>query len=292
VPSALADCDRYIRIRVMATLYHYCSVESLFHILKSRKLRLCDARHMNDHKEVEWARDVIDRALTRHENPSCRDDLAYLREHLALNPLHPFVFCMSSQPDLLSQWRAYAADGSGASIGFNADSFTKPTRMPSHFAGKPEIGLWKVIYDPDEQATLVQYAVTTYLKKCKEGDRDVAVGDAGYLLSSYSTFYKNDAFREEAEMRLVYTPLLLTNEKNEHKTWGNELEVHQRCVANDIYTYFEYEPLPKESTTPLVNDIRLGPTCKLSLFDLNFFLSLNGYGSVRIYRSSASYRRS
>ncbi|PLC06041.1 hypothetical protein CY658_03055 [Variovorax sp. RO1] len=275
----------------MATLYHYCSVESLFHILKSRKLRLCDARHMNDHKEVEWAHDAIGRVFTQYDDPSCRDDLTFLWNHLEINKLHPFVFCMSSQPDLLSQWRAYAADGSGVAIGFNADVFAQPTRMPSRHAGTPEVGLWPVVYDPNDQTAQVQRVVVAYLKKCKDGDRDVAMTEALYPLSGYSTFYKNDAFREEAEKRLVYTPMLMTNASNEHRTFGNELEVHQRCTANDIYTYFEYEPVPKGSTTPLVNDIRLGPTCKLSQFDLDYFLALNGYSAVPTSRSSASYRK-
>lgn len=275
----------------MTTLYHYCSVESLFHILMSRKLRLCDAWHTNDHKEGEWARDVIHRVLTHYDDPGCKDDLAFLWTHLEMNRLHPFVFCMSTEPDLLSQWRAYAADGSGVAIGFNEDVFTRPTRLPCHFAGKPEVGLWRVVYEPNDQTTQVQQVVATYLKKCKDGDRGVAMTEALYVLSGYSAFYKNRAFQEEAEVRLVYTPMLMTNTNNELSTFGNELEAHQRCTTNDIYTYFEYKPIPKDSPTPLVNEIRLGPTCKLSVFDLKYFLSLNGYGAVPIERSSASYRR-
>jgi hypothetical protein len=240
---------------------------------------------------VEWAHDAIGRVFTQYDDPSCRDDLAFLWNHLEMNKLHPFVFCMSSQPDLLSQWRAYAADGAGVAIGFNADVFAQPTRMPSRYAGKPEVGLWPVVYKRDDQTTQVQQIVLAYLKKCKDGARDVAMIEAGYVLSGYSAFYKNDAFEEEAEVRLVYTPMLSTNAQNENRTLGNELVVHQRCTANDIYTYFEYELVPQNSTTPLISDIRLGPTCRLSGFDLNYFLSLNGYGAVPIHHSSASYRR-
>lgn len=275
----------------MTTFYHYCSVESLFHILQSRKVRLCDARHMNDHKEVEWAYEEIGRVFTQHDNSSSRDDLVFLWDHLAINKLHPFVFCMSSKPDLLSQWRAYAADGAGVAIGFNEDVFATPTKMPSRSFGKPEVGLWPIIYDSAVQTSQVRKVVLTYLEKCKEGARESAMTEALNLLSGYSTFYKNSAFEEEAEVRLVYTPILMDNEQNLNRTLPNELAVHQRCTANDIYTYFDYELAPKSSNMPLINDIRLGPTCRLSHFDLKYFLSLNGYGAIPINQSSASYRK-
>jgi len=58
-----------------------------------------------------------------------------------------FAFCLSEAGDLLSQWRAYAADGSGIAIGFDPDVLTRDFGRVSF--GSQYFELLKVAYGED-----------------------------------------------------------------------------------------------------------------------------------------------
>ena len=47
--------------------------------------------------------------------------------------LHTFVFSLSSQSDLLSQWRAYANGGRGVAIGFDVSEMTETVKCWRHW---------------------------------------------------------------------------------------------------------------------------------------------------------------
>ena len=253
---------------------------------------LSDAAEMNDSHEVVWADRLIDRVLRERHSSMSNEDREHFLLGYRLNRPQPFIFCLSTDPDILSQWRAYAADGSGVAIGFNSEIFPMQRHLPStNAAPMMNTALWKVTYDEAEQQSIV---TSLFERACSSPDN--CVGQAGksdyQLVGSYmagiSPVLKNPAFKEEKEWRLIHTPMIMTNENNAHSVFGTSYKIGQRASNNRIITHFEF-PLP---TPPKgsIKEIWLGPRSLVSEQDVDLALSLGDYGRVAIRRSAATYR--
>lgn len=96
-------------------LYHYTSIQVLNEILKSGSIWASDCRFLNDRKEFDNAVELFISILDGKEKEIMKEALFF---H-AFNR-YPFVFCLSHSPKVLSQWRAYADDGTGVAIGFGS----------------------------------------------------------------------------------------------------------------------------------------------------------------------------
>ncbi len=273
-------------------LYHYCSVDSMFNILSSRVIWLSDARHTNDHKEVTWLHDLLVKCLNHKITEENKLLINKMWDHFIINKVHPFIFCMSEKPDILSQWRSYASNGEGVAIGFNREIFGSSVTLSGHRISSEDTTLHQVIYNSASQEGQINNLVDLFLSKAsitQEAGIDGLIAEFCYTLSGLSTFMKNPAFEEEKEWRAIHTPMILTNESNENHIINSGLKVKQRVYKNDIYTYFEKNmPHIKNET---ITEIWLGPNCRLSYFDLSLFFSINNYGNIAVYRSSASYRQ-
>ncbi len=110
-----------VRIINMALdiLYHYCSNESFYLIVSSKSIHMSSLSLSNDKKEGKLVTEVFMSIVNENDNNNIykrqlKDKL------LALEQIVDGVgFCLSEEGDLLSQWRGYADDASGVSIGFS-----------------------------------------------------------------------------------------------------------------------------------------------------------------------------
>jgi hypothetical protein len=109
----------------METLYHYTNPAGFFAIIKSKTLWLSVAHNLNDYQEIKWATHKIAQALDKVVTPENKHYLDKLRQQAKINRLMPFICSFSTEGDLLSQWRAYADDGTGAAIGFKTELLPK-----------------------------------------------------------------------------------------------------------------------------------------------------------------------
>lgn len=120
-------------------LFHYCSTETFVQILKNSTLRLSELAVSNDTQEGRVVLEVLWGALERLGMPSAGLNVlrnAELHESWTSTALG---VCLSQEPDLLSQWRGYADNGRGFSVGFRREAL-------------PGLGkLVRVLYGPDEQ---------------------------------------------------------------------------------------------------------------------------------------------
>lgn len=100
------------------TLYHYCSTSTAFAILQSRTVRLSALSAANDTLEGRVLGRVFSDMLSSTRLPKGVVDVASVIAEGFPDSTEGFALCLSEDGDLLSQWRAYARDGTGISIGF------------------------------------------------------------------------------------------------------------------------------------------------------------------------------
>lgn len=105
----------------MSTIYHYCDINAFHSILTYKKIWLSAANNMNDYKEVSWFVDKVYHELGKVVNDENRGVINDFWNHSTINRPLPYLCSFSTNGDMLSQWRAYANDGRGLSIGFNIE---------------------------------------------------------------------------------------------------------------------------------------------------------------------------
>lgn len=129
-------------------LFHYTDAAGLIGMMQNGgELWATDVRCMNDTDEFILGHRVIERALNDRTTHPAHTLLQRLLAHPGY--VSPLVFSISfsEDRDLLSQWRAYADNGAGFSVGFAHDSLDALT-----FDGKPTTKtIVRVLYDRDRQ---------------------------------------------------------------------------------------------------------------------------------------------
>lgn len=277
---------------IPTVLYHYCTVDAFMGIIKSKKLRLSNLWHVNDSMEMLWGRNKIYSIFKE----IFKTDITYqIHNEYMLNNKSAYASCFSEIGDLLSQWRAYADDGTGISIGFDLNQFEINKGYPftsSVFDHSVKIN--KIIYSEVDQDKIISN-ILLFLKNTYISD------DLQHHLSSlgrFAPFFKNPAFEEEKEWRIVFRDLefkvILPEESEikESRHLGNPFFINKKGLISEYYE-FSFE---KYLTKYPIKEIILGPKCKLELDYVPYFLSNNGIdvedliNRRAVYKSKASYR--
>src|SRR5690606_30192176 len=103
---------------------------------------------MNDSHENIWADRFIVPELRNLVPTIGQGPVELAWEMYLYNKPNPFIFCLSAEPDVLSQWRGYAKDGTGIAIGFDANTLTKNRHKPMHnLAPGMSLTLQPVVYN-------------------------------------------------------------------------------------------------------------------------------------------------
>lgn len=268
--------------RVPNILYHYCSLEAFYNIVVNKSLWLSDSYCTNDYMENKW---IYRKLNTIRENPINSEKLALLDEAIRffeINSYIPFISCFSEEPDLLSQWRSYAHDGEGVAIGFNTKYFNIKQHLPYTMSvfGDRSIGIYNVIYEDADQVDLLQQVV----------NMNMPAHDLGIKIKQFSFIFKNAAFREEKEWRIIHTPLILgSHTDGSTQILGGISACNFRTTQNDLIPYFILPFSEVKSESP-ISEIYIGPRSNVLSYKIETFLSLNNIMNTPIKRSRASYR--
>lgn len=186
------------------TIYHYTNALSLLPILERGIMYATDFRFLNDRTEflhgVSRAEGILKSRSLKISSEFRSEVLDYLRMD---GEFRSFVISFSSRKDDLSQWRGYASDGEGFTLGFEADFFReKSAELDGPF------GFGEVNY---LLATLRQNIVgisndfyAMFIQSDKSHDildRFAAWCEA--TISAACSFHKHNSFRYEKEWRIV-----------------------------------------------------------------------------------------
>jgi Protein of unknown function (DUF2971) len=278
----------------MDTLYHYCSTDSFQAIVESRSIRLSSLSLSNDAAEGKLVRQVM-RDLAAKDG--IRHDVLELVED-AFDYLESATdglgFCLSEEPDLLSQWRGYAADATGVSIGFSTD-FLRDLEQP------PLLRLHPVRYSASEHEELIEPGYRKLRNTVGAPNFELAIPKASLLASRLITTQEQ---LDDARFDVVMQILILDTEMyrlkgsafREEKEWrllrlADSETLRDECSYRSAGTKlvpFLSQPLDPDHHP--IKEVILGAKHSTPEHVVKAFLNSKGFSRVEVRRSSASYR--
>lgn len=270
-------------------VHHYCSPSVFLSLIKHKQLWLTSLSQSNDHLEGTWMLRYWLDLFTRSKDASKRLEKrgAQIAVETVLSHNVALGTCFSEDGDLLSQWRGYAVDGTGFSVGFDKEGLEKIASRPEL---TPNLSMMKVSYgyqDMEQVNDVVRALHAAFgddAKKYQEGgdgtgsmsleftpEKHEAQKDAARSLFTV----KNGAFAEEREWRLFAFESI-------RKIVGVEFR-----ESRGVLSPFIKLDIPAD----LIRCVRLGPTNKTSRRVIEEALKVSAI-DCPVYTSNASYRGS
>jgi DUF2971 family protein len=225
-------------------LYHYSDLTGLHSMLKTGKFWCTDVTFTNDKSEVSYGlglvRESVGKIAQEATSQIVKNHLLTVTEDLSvwMDCVSYYIACFCEEGDNLSQWRAYGAQGQGASLGVEAVGFD------STFIDGQQVALMKVIYDRDMQKKMidetleeVQETFKLHTKNLDNNDPEKDMILTDFITHLYPVFleiclmFKDASFADEKEWRLIY---LLQKDKDNKDT------LETRVSKNFILPYVSY----------------------------------------------------
>ena len=252
-------------------VYHYCSVDTFFNIIRNSSMWLSDIEKSNDYQECIKCRKFVNKGMEEY----LRNDVEALKAWKTWYEngvysnfsMKTFCVCFSESKDKLSQWRGYAQDGKGIAIGFNKDVLEELNQI-----SKFHTAFGKVIYDNPQE--YVQNIIADNIKKLEyKGVGHVALELSENYRMQFP-FVKNPGFEEEKEWRVVVCSTIghYNIPSSENILFS---KVKYRTANNKLIPYIEmnFERV-KQS---IIKEIFIGPKSEVEVEDIVNLLSFYGY---------------
>ncbi len=193
------------------TVYHYCSVETLYKIISNRELWLTDITKSNDSKELQFAVENFTRILKQriHNEEDKRVPLMmFERFWEGFNQIEKLfhICCFSTDSDSLSQWAMYANDAAGIAIGFDKKYFNKLKEYNQY------MDFVQVKYSLKQFSEMINQKLNELINMYMNNKNDYSwyYGFMRYVIDEVMRMiyiYKNHSFKQENECRLVHNSM-------------------------------------------------------------------------------------
>lgn len=263
----------------VSEIFHYCDTGALHGILTSKSLWASEIFGLNDASEVDYARQATCEALSAFSELSPVRE-KFLDERLFLETYrgwNTYVCCFSAGGDLLSQWRAYGAQGNGYAIGFNPAVLKKEGDT-----SPPKLSVFPMLYPRDQQVCTLRDFLAETMQI--EGLRDLLRShpqetflEIAMALLIMMAPLKNPLFDDEREWRIM----IVEDEPD------SQYKLFFRPIRGAIVPYVKV-PLKPECFTRIVQ----GPTTHKEFGErsLQLFLRQNGLGHINVESSGIPLR--
>lgn len=270
-------------------LYHYTDLNALISIISEHDLWLTNSMFSNDDNEIKHgysiAHGVVQKRIKQNQN-GFKTGYYKRVEELLNKPSHGVYFCcFCEEGNRLSQWRGYAENGTGVSIGFNSTGFTRFTGsdMPPEKIGL--MRLWQVYYKDSEKREIVEAALDLIPEIHMHEPEDSIAEHTAAAIHFFLPTFKNKDFEEESERRLIFTP-------------------SKSCIVPPKYRYRKQMLVPYYSLKSLmvaqnsvidklpVTKVMVGPGIRkdINKESIEMLLHNNGYTDVSVSVSDTPYR--
>lgn len=248
----MINFDDYLLSECDLPLFHYTGISSLLNIVNNRSLWVGNVNYMNDSNEIVYAARmlkglIIDLAESYKEDQLRLDFLHFLGSfmgEMGISHFNVFVFSLSEERNLLSQWRSYTPYGKGVSLCFNK-------MVINNLIKNYNFKLGKCLYKRSEQHSLLN----TFLKRSLDyidKNRSLFEGKSFKESNFPNLFFqvlcliKDDSFSEEKEWRLI---------SNLHPMYSPDIKYREG--ASMLVPYLE---IKLESDDYLFDNVIIGPT--------------------------------
>ena len=285
-------------------LYHYCSHDTFIRIIESRSVWLSDLTLSNDFMEGKWIRKVAYKMFQEEglDGDNLQRIMKQLDSHLKFSSA--IGFCLSEDGDLLSQWRGYADDGRGVSIGFDRSELERQVR--EYFKNKADSQCSLVEYTDEGQQKIIRplvKMVADIIKKEDQGQSsqkvdidfngrnmvatvNQALGVTLLTIAAAKFMMKNPAFSEEREWR-IYVNI-------QAKFIGIDIPgfLQDPEFRNDHGCLIPYMAAKFNDGNLLgtIREVVLGPNNRSPDWAVERFLHQKGYEQVTAIKSNAPYQ--
>lgn len=202
-------------------LAHYTSMSVLENILKNREIWFSNPLYMNDLEEMRFGmlegRKVFYKndAITNLCGSPERYDIItntfeqYFSQFDVLHAFDVYIFCLTEHEaadtdGVLSMWRGYGGQGSGAAIVFNTNFMSENTGYP--------LFITKVVYDTRENRMawldrkISQFCEPLIKQGIKTEQIHIVARNLFNLIKLTALKSKHIGFVEEREWRIIYLP--------------------------------------------------------------------------------------
>jgi len=230
------------------TIYHYTNDIGLRGILETGQLWLSDIFNLNDPSELSHGFSQAVKILNSkadngpQESRIFAKQFALFHERGMQETAHYFVCSFSSDGDDLGQWRAYADNGRGYVLGFDAKTleqfFTKKDGAPV-----PNNSTFPVTYNDAELAEIHRRLIDSMFelislprgKKLENPVIHAYMRELSVLLSVHALraglFFKHQAYKNEQEYRFLQI----------HRADVPPPEVKRRYRSYELVRYREFD---------------------------------------------------
>ena len=208
--------DQYFYFEPTVPLHHYTGIGTLLNLApklseEETKLWASHVSYLNDSQEVRHAKEVM-RYVLGPANRVFGGDNTYLwflhmfgswLEDTMTSSFDMYVFSLSEERSLLSQWRSYTPHGKGLSITFS-------TELIREIAHINHLRIGKCIYILEEQRELIESLIESLWVTFTNSDHDQNEVTAHAYFDNFAedilqvlALIKHHAFQEEREWRLI-----------------------------------------------------------------------------------------
>lgn len=274
-----------------AVLYHYCTAETFHAICSGKKIRFSDLFSMNDFMEMHWGYQIWEEVATELKDEyglEFIDAIDIILHQSGMKGL-PLASCFSLSGDILSQWRAYGANGNGYAIGFSASCLTQLPVRPL-----------RVLYDKEEQIKELRavikslHTVESSRGHVMDSDFFEVVVRIAFDLASF----KNPAFSEENEVRMIHLLNFVESNKSLRLVDPGGIAYNSSHPSQTVnffirdsapVTYIDIDFTCEGKISP-IKEVIIGPRNNVRKTAISVYLETIGIPNVEVKKSAASYR--
>ncbi|TDE07339.1 DUF2971 domain-containing protein [Flavobacterium sandaracinum] len=270
------ELNEFLEGKLPNKLYHYTNLNGLKGILENSEIWLSNMYFLNDKNEFELGlRFVVEQLEAYKGGFSVLKPTKYFIEALekAIDFIKekdsPYILSMTTNNDLLSQWRGYTNNGVGVNIGFS-----------NRFFEENKLKVYKCIYEVEKQKEIINHILTQSIfmfirvadsqgifkdsEEIELSKYDKAVSAAGQYFIDRTMFFcsliKDKSFVEEDEWRL-----LLFDEKSEIN------------FLNKGNYFRPYQKIKIDNLNDSINEVMMGPNSEKELCHLSLKMLFNKY---------------
>lgn len=198
----------------------------------------------------------------------------------------PFIGCFSKNGDNLNQWRLYADDAKGVSIGFSVSQLILNNNIVDSLSvlQKGYVG-YKVEYFDDAKKEIIKKEMVKRAKEFKE----IRMTIDDVIRFKQNDYVKSKDFKYEEEYRILYQPKQEIIEKHKMKLgvsteFYKEENFDYRVRSSNLVPYW------KMPIKGCIAEVIIGAKCDANPTDLQWFLYKYGFEGVAVGESKVSYQ--